>query len=116
MTVRSRSTVRWIVRTLSEICVTAGALIVLFVVYLLFWTGVRADSAMDGEIGRLQQQWSTGPVAAHDSDPTPTEPKPPAHPCPCCGGRMVIIETFQRGCSPRYRPAASPIVIRIDTS
>jgi hypothetical protein len=29
---------------------------------------------------------------------------------------MVIIETFQRGCSPRYRPAASPIVIRIDTS
>ena len=44
------------------------------------------------------------------------EPKPPAHPCPCCGGRMVIIETFQRGSSPRYRPAASTAVIRIDTS
>ena len=35
------------------------------------------------------------------------EPKPLAHPCPCCGGRMIIIETFQRGASPRYRPAAS---------
>jgi hypothetical protein len=29
---------------------------------------------------------------------------------------MIIIETFQRGASPRTLPAASPIVIRIDTS
>jgi hypothetical protein len=39
-----------------------------------------------------------------------------AHPCPCCGGRMVIIEIFQRGSSPRTRPAAATAVIRIDTS
>jgi hypothetical protein len=39
-----------------------------------------------------------------------------SHPCPCCGCRMVIIETFQRGASPRYRPAAAIDVIRIDTS
>ena len=39
-----------------------------------------------------------------------------SHPCPCCGGRMVIIETFQRGSSPRTRPAASTTAIRIDTS
>jgi hypothetical protein len=36
--------------------------------------------------------------------------------CPCCGGRMIVIETFQRGASPRWRPAASTAVIRIDTS
>jgi hypothetical protein len=52
--------------------------------------------------------------------------KPP-HPCPCCGGRMIIIETFERGSTPRYRPfergstpryrpTATPITIRIDTS
>ncbi len=29
---------------------------------------------------------------------------------------MIIIETFQRGSSPRYRPAAPTAVIRIDTS
>jgi len=29
---------------------------------------------------------------------------------------MVIIEIFQRGGSPRYHPAASTAVIRIDTS
>jgi hypothetical protein len=39
----------------------------------------------------------------------------PAHPCPCCGGRMSIIETFERGSTPRYRPP-SPTTIRIDTS
>ena len=44
------------------------------------------------------------------------EPKPLSHPCPCCGGRMIIIERFQRGCSPRTRPAAAPAAIRIDTS
>jgi ABC-type branched-subunit amino acid transport system substrate-binding protein len=39
-----------------------------------------------------------------------------SHPCPCCGGRMIIIETFERGSTPRYRPSAPTPVIRIDTS
>jgi len=31
-------------------------------------------------------------------------------PCPCCGGRMVVIETFARWCQPRAPPApAAPI-------
>ena len=29
----------------------------------------------------------------------------PSPPCPCCGGRMIIIETFERGGGPRARPA-----------
>jgi putative transposase len=44
------------------------------------------------------------------------EPQTPKHPCPCCGGRMIIIETFRRGCSPRYHPTAPVAAIRIDTS
>ncbi|AZM57766.1 class E sortase [Streptomyces sp. WAC 01529] len=55
---------RALVRTFSELCVTVGALIVLFVVYVLFWTGVKADSAMDDQIDRLQDRW------AQDSAPT----------------------------------------------
>ncbi len=39
-----------------------------------------------------------------------------ALPCPCCGGRMIIIETFQRACQPHYRPSASSTAVRIDTS
>jgi hypothetical protein len=34
-----------------------------------------------------------------------------AHPCPCCGGRMIVIETFKAGCQPQHAPT-----IRIDTS
>jgi hypothetical protein len=37
-----------------------------------------------------------------------------AQPCPCCGGRMFIIESFDGVCPPRRRP--SSISIRIDTS
>src|SRR3974390_2042271 len=36
--------------------------------------------------------------------------------CPCCGGRMIIIEVFERGCTPRHRPTGPVTVIRIDTS
>lgn len=54
---------RTVVRSFSELCITVGILIVLFVVYVLYWTGLRADSASDGEIERLQKEWSDGPVA-----------------------------------------------------
>ena len=50
--------------------------------------------------------------AAH---PKPDEPQAPEHPCPCCGSRMRIIETFLRGQQPRYRPPPAA-TIRIDTS
>jgi hypothetical protein len=44
------------------------------------------------------------------------EAQPLAHPCPCCGGRLFVIETFEPGCQPRHRPTAPLVVIRIDTS
>ncbi len=46
----------------------------------------------------------------------PEEPKALEHPCPCCGGRMIIIETFLRGQQPKHRPTPVLRVIRIDTS
>ena len=50
------------------------------------------------------------------------QPKAPERPCPCCGGRMRIIETFLRGQrpnasrSPQHRPTRLPPKIRIDSS
>jgi hypothetical protein len=50
------------------------------------------------------------------------EPKAPEHPCPCCGSRMRIIETFLPGQqpnasrSPQHRPTPLPAKSRIDTS
>jgi hypothetical protein len=46
----------------------------------------------------------------------PDEQQTPEHPCPCCGGRMIIIETFARGSQPKHRPTTVPATIRIDTS
>jgi hypothetical protein len=46
----------------------------------------------------------------------PEEPKAPEHPCPCCGSRMSIIETFLRGQQPKNRPTPVRPKIRIDTS
>jgi hypothetical protein len=46
----------------------------------------------------------------------PDEPATLAHPCPCCGGRMIIIETFEPGSTPRHRPTGPTIAISIDTS
>jgi hypothetical protein len=37
------------------------------------------------------------------------------HPCPHCAGRMIIIETVERGSMPRHRPKGPTIAIRIDT-
>jgi Putative transposase len=42
------------------------------------------------------------------------EPRVLPRPCPCCGGRMIVIETFERGCEPKHRPTPPPF--RIDTS
>jgi hypothetical protein len=52
------------------------------------------------------------PDRAAATDSTTTDKA--AHPCPCCGGRMRIIETFAAGRRPQYQPTA--ITIRIDTS
>jgi Putative transposase len=37
-------------------------------------------------------------------------------PCRCCGGRMIIIETFAGGCQPKHHPTPATAAIRIDTS
>jgi Putative transposase/Transposase zinc-binding domain len=44
------------------------------------------------------------------------EPQKPQHSCPCCGGRMIIIERFEPGGTPHYRPSPPTPAIRIDTS
>lgn len=56
--------VRLVVRTFSELCITVGALIVLFVAYVLLWTGVKAADAAEGEIETLRSGWAQEPVAA----------------------------------------------------
>jgi hypothetical protein len=41
-------------------------------------------------------------------DDTPEAPLDPRPPCPCCGGRMIIIERFARWSQPRAPPQEPP--------
>jgi hypothetical protein len=82
--------------------------------YGLFASGTRADNI--ARVRELLNSSAPQAEAGHPDAANVDEPSALAHPCPCCGGRMIIIETFQPGSSPRYRPAASTAVIRIDTS
>jgi hypothetical protein len=49
---------------------------------------------------------SVSPLAEHDDPGVATgaagDHRPP---CPCCGGRMIIVETFERGGAPRAPPS-----------
>lgn len=46
-------------------------------------------------------------VAAPPDDDTPSEPDDYRPPCPCCGGRMITIEVFERWQQPRGPPDAT---------
>jgi Putative transposase/Transposase zinc-binding domain len=79
--------------------------------YGLFANGGRAEN-----IARVRQLLNSPTPQPETAEPDSTaDGRPPVspYPCPCCGGRMIVIETFERGGAPRHRPT---IPIRIDTS
>jgi hypothetical protein len=43
-------------------------------------------------------------IVAPPADDTPDEPEDFRPPCPCCGGRMIVIEVFERWRQPRAPP------------
>ena len=51
-----------------------------------------------------------------DADVTADAPAVHPRPCPCCGGRMLIIETFEGVCRPRSQSTAPGAKPRVDTS
>jgi hypothetical protein len=62
-------------------------------------------------LGSQKSQRQAADTDHHDGNQTPL-----SRPCPCCGGRMIIIEVFERGATPRHRPSSPIIAVRIDTS
>jgi len=81
--------------------------------------GLLANSSRADNVAKARALLNVPRPDAIPGDPIPADAAEPpmlSRPCPCCGGRMLIIETFARGCEPNYRPATAPLVIRIDTS
>jgi Putative transposase/Transposase zinc-binding domain len=75
--------------------------------------GLFAKSACADNIARVRKLLA---AATPQSEPTTAAVDQGKPTCPCCGGRMIIIEVFERGCTPSHRPTAPPSVIRVDTS
>jgi hypothetical protein len=79
--------------------------------------GLLANGDRAANIARARELLAMPPKQPEAAKPAPpSEPSVLPHPCPCCGGRMIIIETFARGCQPKHQPTPAPAAIRIDTS
>jgi hypothetical protein len=71
--------------------------------YGLFANGGRSENLV-----RLRQLLNLPPPPDHTEANTEADETPSlAQPCPCCGGPMVVIETFEPGCPPRAPPTTT---------
>ena len=74
--------------------------------------GLLASAARKANIARARELLAAPePETVRDETTSaaaaPTDHRPP---CPCCGGRMIIVETFERGGGPRGPPSPDPEV------
>ena len=80
-------------------------------------TGFLAGSSKAENIAKARALLALIPVEPMPANMMSETPgTDPSRTCPCCGGTMHIIETFERGETPRHRAEPSRLVIRIDTS
>ena len=64
--------------------------------------GLLAGASRQGGLDRARELLAVAPPADDDGPEEPLDTRPP---CPCCGGRMVVIETFARWHQPRAPPS-----------
>jgi hypothetical protein len=71
--------------------------------------GLLASATCKTNIARARELIAAPPPASdppeHDADPTAGAAADHRPPCPCCGGRMIIVETFERCGEPRGPPS-----------
>ena len=68
--------------------------------------GLLASSTRKAEIARARELLAGAPAPSEPETVEASQPLDWLPPCPCCGGRMRIIETFERWMQPRAPPHA----------
>jgi hypothetical protein len=76
--------------------------------------GLFANTGRAKNLARVRALLGACPAADASGADDAVVGAEPAPPCPCCGGRMLLIEVFERGSYPRQAPI--PIVAAIDSS
>ena len=69
--------------------------------------GLLASSVRKADIARARELLAVAPAPPQPQTVEAPEPIDWRPPCPCCGGRMRIIETFERWMQPRAPPHPS---------
>ena len=67
--------------------------------------GLLAAATRKVRLDHVRQLLGVAPPVTTDTQAEPDDVRPP---CPCCGGHMVVIETFERQRQPRAPPALAP--------
>ena len=75
--------------------------------------GLLASGSRAANIARARELLAASNSQSESTSAAADQSKPV---CPCCGGRLIFIEVFERGATPRHRPTGPTVVIRIDTS
>ncbi|MDQ2861317.1 MAG: IS91 family transposase [Pseudomonadota bacterium] len=76
--------------------------------------GLFANTARAANLAKARALLPAPPPPVPETGAKPEVTAKPDNPCPCCGGRMILVEVFERGASPRG--GASAPVFRIDSS
>ncbi len=77
--------------------------------------GLFAKPSCTANIACARQLLAASQDQIASADPGNLE-EPPVNRCPCCSGRMIIIERFKPGATPRQQPTAPTVSIRFDSS
>ena len=67
--------------------------------------GLLAAATRKVRLDHVRQLLGVAPPVTTDTQAEPDDVRPP---CPCCGGYMVVIETFERQRQPRAPPVLAP--------
>jgi hypothetical protein len=72
--------------------------------------GLLTNAARVQAIAKIRDLLSELPTALtiQTADPQPVAAKDVTYPCPCCGGRMIVVEIFEPGVMPRPPPNSPP--------
>ncbi len=66
--------------------------------------GLFANGGRVRNIARARELLGVAAAETDPSDPEDGEEPALSQPCPCCGGRMIIIEIFEHATAPRAPP------------
>ena len=68
--------------------------------------GLLAGATRKAQLDHVRQLLGVAPPVTADAQVEPDDARPL---CPCCGGHMVVIETFERRRQPRAPPAPATL-------